>query len=140
LNLLFGHDKVVADWASKKTGKPLRNWHHAIGVIDNNGLLVGCASFHDFNGSNVELCYFGPGTMSLSIAKQLMRFAFGNLKVNRISARTPRQNKQALKGFRIFGFRMEGVAKHYYGPVKRLDAVMFGMLASDAKKFMERAQ
>ena len=41
MNLLFGHDQTVADWASKKFGKPLRNWYVAIGIIDRDGKLVG---------------------------------------------------------------------------------------------------
>lgn len=136
MNLLFGHDKTVADWVSKKQGKPLRNWHHAVGILDKDGLLIGCASFHDFNGSNIEICYFGPGSPTASIARGLMRFAFEGLKVSRVTARTPRANKRIIQALPAFGFKMEGVMKHYYGPFKRFDAIVFGLLASDATRFI----
>lgn len=132
MRLLFGHDKTVADWASKQTGAPLRGWHHAVGIIDRTGLLVGCASFHDMNGSNVEICFHGPSCATLSIARGLARFAFEGLKAHRVSARTPRQNKAISRHLPRFGFKFEGVLKHYYGPNKRLDAIMFGLLREDA--------
>lgn len=140
MNLLFGHDKAVADWASKQFGYPLANWYFAVGIIDKDGLLVGAASFHDFNGSNVELCFYGPGAMTASMLRGLMKFAFVGLKVNRVTARTPRQNRIVIRALPRFGFKCEGVAKHYFGPTKRLDAIMFGIVAADAAKHVERAK
>lgn len=139
MNLLFGHDKVVADWVSRKTGRPLRYWNHAIGVIDREGRLIGAASFHEFNESNIEFCFYGPGAMTPKIMRDLVRFAFDGLKVNRVTARTPRQNKIVNRHLPRYGFRMEGIMKHYYGPFKRLDAVVFGLLKSDAEKLLKGA-
>lgn len=136
MKLIFGQDKLVADWASKKFGKPLRNWYFAIGIADKTESLVGAASFHGYNGSDVELCYYGPGSCSLGAWRGLLSFAFDNLKVNRITARVPRQNKNVLKGLPGLGFKMEGVMRHYYGPVKRLDAIVFGLLETDARKII----
>jgi hypothetical protein len=31
---------------------------------------------------------------------------------------------------------MEGVMKHYYGPKKRLDAIVFGLLEADARRII----
>ena len=138
LNLLFGHDKTVADWVSKKSGKTLREWYHAVGVIDDDGLLCGAATFHDMNGSNAEICFWGPNSARPSIAKGLMKFAFDILKVKRITARTPRQNKTIIKHLPFYGFRCEGVMKHYFAPIKRMDAIVFGLLEADARKFMEK--
>lgn len=140
MKLLFGHDKIVADWASKKFGKPLRNWHVAIGIIDNSGTLVGAASFHDYNESNIELCFYGPGALRATIVRDLMRFAFNNLCVNRVTAKTPRGNKTVIHGLPKFGFHMEGVMRRYYGPIKRLDAIVFGLLKNDAERFMGMMQ
>lgn len=136
MNLLFGHDKTVADWASKQTGAPLRAWHHAVGIIDGAGLLVGCASFHDMNGSNVEVCFHGPGCARASIARGLARFAFHDLRALRVTARTPRQNKTMTRHLPRFGFRFEGILRRYFGPTKRLDAVVFGLLKEDASALL----
>jgi RimJ/RimL family protein N-acetyltransferase len=138
MKLLFGHDKIVADWVSKKSGTPLRNWHHAVGIINDGGELVGCASFHDINGSNVELCFWGPRAVTPNVARGIMRFAFDILKMNRLTAKTPRQNKTVSRHLGFYGFRCEGLMRHYYGPKKRLDAVVFGLLAEDGRRFLER--
>jgi RimJ/RimL family protein N-acetyltransferase len=136
VNLVFGDDKTIADWASKRFGKPMRDWHYAIGIIDRSGLLVGAATFHDINGFNTELCFWGPGALSASVVRGLMRFAFRTLGLLRVTARTPRKNKIVTRGLPAFGFRCEGVAKHYYGPHKSHDAIVFGLLAADAEKFI----
>ena len=134
--LLFGHDKTVADWVSKKTGTPLRNWHHAIGIINDDGLLIGCASFHDMNGSNVEVCFYGPHSLNVSIVRKLMHFAFVTLNANRVSARTPRQNKAIARHLERLGFVREGVVRRYYAPQKRWDAMLFGMLKGEAERYL----
>lgn len=137
MTLLFDHDKIVADWASKRFGYPLRNWFFATGILDKDGVLIGAATWHDFNGSSVELSYYGPNAMTANLARKLMHFAFDGIKVNRVGARTPRQNRVVVRSLPSFGFRCEGVAKHYYGPSKRFDAILFGLLAADAKHFYE---
>lgn len=136
MNLVFGDDRTIADWVSKRSGKPLRNWHHAIGIIDRDGLLIGAASFHDFNGFNTELVFWGPGAFSASVARGLMRFAFDVMGAIRVTARTPRKNRVVVRGLPAFGFRCEGIAKCYFGPTKSLDAIVFGLLASDARRFI----
>lgn len=136
MKLLFGHDKTVADWASQKTGRPLRCWHHAIGVLDSEGVLVGAASFHDMNGSNVEIAFYGPRSASPSVMRGLARFAFDTLGVHRVTAKTPRQNKIVTRHLPRWGFRFEGVMRRYYGAGKRLDAILFGLVREDAAKLL----
>ena len=137
MKLLYGHDKEVADWASKQFGWPLRNWYFAVGIVDNAGTLCGAASFHDLNGSNGEICFYGPGALRPSLVRELMRFAFDGMKLHRLTAKTPRQNRQVIRALPKLGFRMEGVLKHYYGPVKRYDAVVFGLLEKDARRWIK---
>lgn len=136
MKLLFGHDKTVADWASQKSGSPLRNWHHAIGIINSNGVLIGAASFHDMNGSNVELCFHGPNSVSLSIMRGLARFVFEQLGAARVTAKTPRANKMVCRHLPRFGWKFEGVMRRYYGRSKRMDAIVFGLLKEDATKLL----
>jgi RimJ/RimL family protein N-acetyltransferase len=140
MNLLFGHDKAVADFASKQTGAPLRAWHHAVGVIDAAGLLVGAASFHDMNGSNVEICFYGPQCLRASLMHGLAQFAFIGLGAHRVTARTPRKNRMVARHLPRLGFRFEGILRHYYGPTKALDALIFGLLAEDAGRLVGRFQ
>lgn len=132
MTLLFGHDKTVADWASKRTGASLRAWHHAVGVLDREGGLIGAASFHDMNGANVELCFHGPGAVSAAVVRELARFVFDGLGVTRVTARTPRGNKIVTRHLPRWGFKYEGTLRRYYGNAKRLDAILFGLIREDA--------
>ncbi len=138
MNLLFGHDKTVADWVSTKNGKSLQYWNHAIGIINNEGLLIGAATFHEYNGSNVEFCFYGPQSVTHNIMRQLVNFAFDVLKVNRVTARTPRRNKIVNRHLPRYGFKVEGIMRHYYGPVKKLDGIVYGLLRSDADRIFKK--
>jgi RimJ/RimL family protein N-acetyltransferase len=136
MNLLFGHDDTVLDWASKKFGYKFQYVNSAIGVIDRDGLLIGAAVFQASNGTNVEFSYFGPGSLTLGITRKLISFAFNQMKVCRVTAKTPRRNRTVNRALPRFGFKMEGVMKHYYGPKKRLDAIVFGLLEADARRII----
>lgn len=134
--LVVGHDKVVADWATKKFGRPLAPCHAALGIIDTSGTLVGAALFQDFNGSNVEVSYFGQNSLRLNIVRGLMRFAFDKLRVNRMTVRTPARNKTVSRHVAKLGFRHEGSLKYYYGPFAKDTALLFGLTRKGAERFI----
>jgi RimJ/RimL family protein N-acetyltransferase len=136
MNLLIGHDAVVVEWASKKFGFRFEYCNQALGVIDRDGVLVGAAVFQCLNKTNVEFSYVGHRSLTASVARGLMAHAFDYLKVCRVTAKTPRQNKSVTRALPKFGFKMEGVMKHYYGPKKRLDAILFGLLEADARRII----
>jgi RimJ/RimL family protein N-acetyltransferase len=140
MNLLFGHDATVAGWCEGKMGRKMGPWFKAVGVINNEGRLVGAATFHDYNSHNIEAAYYGPGTMTKDVYVGLAQYCFEVLKVTRITARTTRKNRHINKGLPRLGFRLEGVSKHYFGPLKRDDAINYVALRSDFEKFMGHAK
>jgi len=135
VHLVFGRDFEVYAWVSKRFGRPVALMHSAIGIMDDFGKMIGAASLHDYNGSNVELVYWGPARLSLS--RQLARYCFEGLKVNRVTARTPRGNEIVKRGLPKLGFIYEGTLRHYYGPFKRDDAILFGLLRKDAQRLLK---
>jgi len=137
LNLVSGHDKVVHEWASQQFGRKLAPCYSAFGLIDKEGPLLGAVIFQDYNGSNIEVSYWGHG-FTLGVIKQLMSYCFEHLKVERVTARTPRDNKALLRQMPKIGFKYEGCLRRYYGPHKRHDALIFGMLKSDVERFLRR--
>jgi RimJ/RimL family protein N-acetyltransferase len=139
MKLLFGQDQAVAAWASDKYEKGLAPFIAAIGIVDASNAMAGAATLHDFNGSNVELCYWGPHTLSRYIAGGIALFCFGVLKVNRVTCRSPRWNKPVVRHLTKLGFRYEGVLRHYYGPVKRQDAIVFGLTRDDAQRLLRNS-
>ena len=134
--LLFNNDKTVADWVSKKWGKPIPPWYFAVGILNKEGLLQGAATFHNYNGSNIELCYYGPRTVTKEVVKGLTDFVVNHVKVTRITACVPRSNKLLNKSLLKLGFKVEGVLRHYFGPYKKYDAIVFGILAEEAIRFL----
>ncbi len=131
--LLFGHDQTVADWVSKKWGKPIPPWYYAVGILDIEGVLKGGATFHNFNGSNIEMCYYGPSTLTKDVILGLCRYVFTHLKCNRLTVSVPRKNKLLIKSVTRIGMKVEGVLRHFYGPYNRDDAIVFGILANDKR-------
>jgi RimJ/RimL family protein N-acetyltransferase len=137
VNLVFGHDGTVADWAGKQFGRPISSVHAAVGVIDCDGTLVGAALFHDFNGSNAALVYYGPNTLTASVVRGLMAFAFDGLALNRVTAITARSNRIVTRGLKKLGFRFEGACKNFYGIGKRNMAIIYGLHADDARALLK---
>lgn len=134
--LVFGEDQRIARWAQDKYAAGLAPWFAAVGVVDDAGQITGAATFHDFNGSNVELCYWGPRTLSRYVAGGIAAFCFKLLKVNRITCRTPRANKIVVRHLAKLGFRYEGLLRSYYGPTRAQDAIIFGLIAADASRLL----
>lgn len=134
--LVFGEDQAIAAWAKDKYAAGLAPFVAAIGVVGHGQQIVGAATFHDFNGSNVELCYWGPRTLSRYVAGGLALFCFAGLRVNRVTCRTPRSNKIVARHLSKLGFRYEGILRRYYGPEKQHDAILFGLVAADAARLL----
>lgn len=139
MRLLIGQDQAIAAWAKDKYAAGLAPWVWAVGVVNRAGDLVAAATFHDFNGSNVELCYWGPWSLTRTIAGGIAEFCFYGLGVQRVTCRTPRGNKIVAKHLHKLGFRYEGLLRRYYGPAKSQDALMFGMTAADAERLLRRS-
>ena len=138
MNLVFGHDQSVAAWAAGRYGT-FQPCCRALGVVRGAGPLIGAATFHGFNGSNVELCYWGPWSITLPIARGIAKFCYDELKVNRITVRTPRHHSCLKRTLPKIGFRYEGVLRRFYGPHKRDDAIIYGLLREEAGRLLGRA-
>lgn len=134
--LVYGNDKLVADWVSKKWGKSIPPWYFALGVLNSQGFLAGGITFHNYNGANIEICYYGPGTLSRTVIRGVADFCINKLKITRVTVSVPRKNKALIRGLTKIGFKVEGVLHHFYGPYHRDDAIVFGMLSSEGKKFL----
>lgn len=140
MKLVFDQDAIIAEWAKDKYKAGLDPWWHCIGIVDRASQIVGAASLHYYNGSNVELCYWGPRTLTPSVASAIAVFCFGIMGVNRVTCRTPRSNKIVARHLPKLGFKVEGLARRFYGPLKRDDAILFGLTVDDAQRLLRRAK
>lgn len=134
MSLLFGKDREVAEWASKELESNFLGFVIAVGVIDDETrALIGGAVLHNWSFNDIELSIVGKMTPELLKAVAMIAFS----KVGRITIRVPRSKKQILKAAVKYGFRLEGTIRRLYGPFKRHDGVMFGLLKEEAKRFIK---
>lgn len=123
-SFVIGHDIEVASWAFSTFNFHPTHFCMAIGIAEPEKGLVAACLFHAHNGPDVELSYYGPGTLTLPIVKGIAKIAVEYLGVSRITARTSRANKTMTRGIKKIGFEYEGIRRCGYG---NQDAVMYGL-------------
>jgi len=114
--LLFGHDREVAAWAENKLEGRLIFPHAAVGMLDRRGVLRGAflLSFH--NPHTAELTLYSEEVMTNDMVRGFFRWTFVGLGIHRLQIRTHRKHKAIKRAAPRFGFKFEGVQKHFYGP------------------------
>lgn len=133
---VFGRDDLVAKWVGANLGQVIVPPFVAIGFTEDGTSLCGGAVFNEWNGSNVEVTIYGPGALRRSAIQTVLRYAFRQIKANRLTARTKRSNRVMRRLLPRLGFRFECSMKHYYGPSRGEDALMFVLLPADAGKWI----
>lgn len=113
--LLFGCDELVAKWLFDIYSWPDLKYNKAIGLLDPQGKLVGGVFYHNWNGSNVEVAYYGKGTMTPGIVRALAKYAITEFDASRLTAVTCKKNRSLIKGLMKIGFKLEGIQRCYYG-------------------------
>jgi RimJ/RimL family protein N-acetyltransferase len=113
--LLIGHDEAVANHLFSFYSQPKMQYDRCLGLINSKGVLVGAVLFHNWNGSNVEISYYGENTMTPGIIRCLARFILITFDASRLTAVTSKRNKRFVRSLQNFGFKLEGVQRCYYG-------------------------
>jgi RimJ/RimL family protein N-acetyltransferase len=131
MTLLFGSDAEVSKWAASQLNSSFLGFVLAVGVVNEKQELVGAAILHNWSHNDIELSIVGKMTRQLIIAAAWLAFS----RVGRITVRVPRRKKRILKAAVKYGFRLEGTIRRLYGPFKRDDGIVFGLLKSEAARF-----
>ena len=118
--VLFDHDQQIAAWCWREFNVFPMPVNMALGILDRhqNNELVGAAIFYWYNGCNIELNYYGPGTPTLGIARILATIALKKFNVTRGTLRTWCANDYITRGMKKLGFAEEGTERDFYGPGK----------------------
>jgi hypothetical protein len=110
---LFDADDLVAAWMFARSGCRPMQYDIAVGLVDDKGQIVGGAMFSAFNGSDVELHFYGPGQLTRRVVRLVMQIA-AHLGVNRMTVRTRKQHMS--RGVVKLGAVYEGTIRRLYGP------------------------
>lgn len=137
MNLVGGHDAEVAAWAGKMLDKHFVQPLAAHAVVDDDGHLKGAVVWNDFyQGGNIEATYMGKGTLSRRVLKSMLTYAFGVCGATRITAKTARRNFVVKKIMPRMGFVLEYTQKHYFGPDRGDDALVFVLYKNRVPKWL----
>lgn len=134
MKLLYGHDAEVAHWVAQRIAHVGDGASFgpcvAIGVIDGAGVLKGGVVYHNWlpTYGNVELSFASEGRRWLTreIICSLLRYAWVQLQVIRLTAVTPQTATSARRFLDDFGFKREGVVRQGFG--KTENAIISGLL------------
>ena len=113
--LLIGHDVAVANYIFTLYSQPALQYDRALGLVNAKGELVGGVFFHNWNGANVEISYYGKNTMTPGVLRCLARFILLTFDPSRLTATTSKRNRQFIRSLQRFGFKLEGAQRCYYG-------------------------
>lgn len=113
--LLVGEDKLIAGWAFKNFNIAPYPVDRAVGIVDQDGKLLGAALFHFCTGYNVELSYYGPRTLTVGIVHILATITAEMFNASRCTVVTSKRNRRLMKSLVKLGFRLEGTQRCYFG-------------------------
>ncbi len=134
MNLLFGHDKTVAEWVAKQAhSKPPIAPFTAFGFLDGQGTLVGGCVFTGYNGDCIELSLAGRGSATRAAMAAVASYVFEQLGCKRLQMHTNRRNKHTLRMLAgRLGVRYEGVARRFFG---KDDGIVYSLTVDDLPAF-----
>jgi RimJ/RimL family protein N-acetyltransferase len=122
----------IAQWFGDIVGKQPNGHYSAMGWLKPDGTLSAAVVFHDWNGANIEMHMVG--SISRQGLREAFRYAFLQLKVQRVTAKPYRSNDTTCGLVERLGFVREGVMERYYGPND--DALVFRLDPAAAQKWM----
>lgn len=112
--LLTGQDFAVAAWTWQTFRLQPMYVDRAFGLVD-EGNLVGSIIWRDYNGYNVEFCYYARNALTLGLVRKMAQFALEILRVERVTIKIRRNDKRIGKMLLRLGAKVEGTLRCFYG-------------------------
>jgi RimJ/RimL family protein N-acetyltransferase len=130
MQVVFGHDAVVTQWAAPKFDN-LTQPTHAFGIIDAQGTLRGCIILQEITANTAELIVYAETHLTPNVIRAIFEVPFNRLGYGRLQTTVAKDNAKAKRENPRWGFKFEGTSKDFFG--ERKDALRFAMLRSDCK-------
>ena len=127
---------LLADIRQKFAEEQLFQWGVALA---DTGALIGTCTLASLDAANrradlgfaLARAYWGHGHMQEAL-RVLLRFAFSDLQLRRLTADTDPRNAPAIRTLERLGFRREGLLReHYLLHGEPQDSILYGLLRSD---------
>jgi RimJ/RimL family protein N-acetyltransferase len=142
MKLVCGQDAAVAEWVRARIPHMAGGDFGpcvAIGVEDDNGVLVAGAVYHGYSelpgGGDIQMSMAADSARwaRKGIIRGLLHYPFVQANCHRVTTITPLANGRALKINRGLGFEVEGRLRRGYGDD---DAVIMGLMREDAHRWI----
>lgn len=143
MKLLFGHDADVTHWVTERIPHAAVRIPYfergqvfgpavAIGVLDKGGQLVAGVVYHNHDpfvrSIEVSCAADSPRWGSRQTFGSLLRYPFGQLQCQRVTAATPRKSTSTRRFLEGLGFKREGSVRLGFG---NDNAIIYGLLAEE---------
>jgi len=123
--LLWGHTDAICKFVNDLAPIERAAWpqiRHGIGVLRGDGALVAGVVFAtdrpEFRAWEMSAASVSSHPFSIENVNALGAFAFRQLNIHRIWARTSTDNRRARAMLKALGFTEEGVSADHWGPKK----------------------
>lgn len=126
---LEGEHEIVSAYVSGQTGDPYANVVRSLGVLTDEGRIIGGFVFTRYTGHGVEVSLAGRGCIMREAWQRVGNIVFGELACQRLAVTTRRSNKRVCRLAPRLHFRFEGIARKYFGDE---DGVSLSLLRSEA--------
>lgn len=133
--LALGNDEAVGQWLSDKLGILFYPPYTTMRIEDENYRICGAFLFNNYNRNSIEVSLYGRAAIQRRFIRAVSDYAFNQLGVIYLRARTKRSNKRMVHMLPKFGFEYEGTLKRWYGPNKGDDALLFCGSRDNAMKW-----
>jgi len=132
MKLVFGEDKLVADWVYGTLRLDPPATYTSIGVADGVRLVAGVV-YSNFRGCDIEMVAASSTTRWLSRGRLAAFFAypFEQLGCRRVTGIVDKGNKHSRRWMLKLGFKLEGVAREAMD--NGHDACIYGLLRRECR-------
>lgn len=113
--LLIGEDASIAEWAFRTYNFTPTQFNRALGIVDPLNGLVGAILLQCYNGTDIQLSYYGKNTLTPGIVRAIAAIVVKEFKVSRLTVITSKRNRRFLRAILRLGFKLEGVQHRFYG-------------------------
>ena len=137
--IIVGRYDGIVGWIKDRLNAQVEGLYTTIGVLNEDGALLGGGVLHNWTRYDMELTYFGPETMTRRVFHKIAE-ALEEANCHRLTIRVPRGHRKTLVSLPRLGFKYEGTQRRFYGPRKADDAISFGILSSEWTRFLPRAE
>ena len=113
--LVINDDQRVAAWVYATYQTFPLPVNRALGIVETDGALVGGILLQNYNGSNIELSYYGPWTLTVGIVRTIARIVALEFNAGRATIITSKKNRRLMRSLQRAGWRLEGTQRCFYG-------------------------